>query len=199
VRGSVPPRRYDSLIALFSSICESSNCLEEGRCDTLMEDDVGVVSRFAIDVSIMQYKDKDFIFSQIEGVDHEVTIDLDLFQGEGINLVQVFPVVGCFEEHERDFHVHGLLVALDGLLHIPRAWCFMIDELTWSNSYLCDFDRYDTLVLVLYGDVIIFAGHPRYLMMWCPNILTSLCYLREVGVWHISYDSRLYSFVFTGG
>jgi hypothetical protein len=42
MRVSIPPRRYASHVALVSSICEPSSCLEEERCDTLMEDDVWV-------------------------------------------------------------------------------------------------------------------------------------------------------------
>jgi hypothetical protein len=45
-----------------------------------------------------------------------------------------------------------------------------MDEIC-ADFYLCDFDRSDPLVLVLYGDVIIFAGSPKQLMMWCLNIL----------------------------
>jgi hypothetical protein len=43
--------------------------------------------------------------------------------------------------------------------------------LTCVDFYLCDFDRCDPLVLILYGDVIIFIGCPGQLMMWCPLIL----------------------------
>jgi hypothetical protein len=42
VRESIPPRRYAKHIALVSSICGPSSCLEEERCHTLMEDDVCV-------------------------------------------------------------------------------------------------------------------------------------------------------------
>jgi hypothetical protein len=41
---SMPPRLYASHLALVSSICMHSNCLEKERCDTLMEDDVEVNS-----------------------------------------------------------------------------------------------------------------------------------------------------------
>jgi hypothetical protein len=44
LRASMPPRRYSICITWISSICESSSCLEEERCDTLMEDDVWVDS-----------------------------------------------------------------------------------------------------------------------------------------------------------
>ena len=46
---SVPPRRYASHIALVSSIYEPSNCLEEERCDTLMDNGVKVVSIIVVD------------------------------------------------------------------------------------------------------------------------------------------------------
>jgi hypothetical protein len=82
--------------------------------------------------------------------------------------------------HERDSHVHKLLVALHGMLPILQVWYFKIDELTCTNFYLCDFDRYNPLVFLLYGDVIIFAGHPRQLLMWCSDILTSNIDLRDV-------------------
>jgi len=39
VTESILLRIYVSHIALVSSICEPSNCLEEERCGTLMEDD----------------------------------------------------------------------------------------------------------------------------------------------------------------
>jgi hypothetical protein len=43
VQVKIPSRRYASHIALVSSINEPSSCLEEERCDTLMEDVVGIV------------------------------------------------------------------------------------------------------------------------------------------------------------
>ncbi len=52
--------------------------------------------------------------------------------------------------HERDSHVHGLLIALHELLLLPRAWYFRMDGIC-AGIYLCDFDRFDPLVLVLYG------------------------------------------------
>jgi hypothetical protein len=57
-RSSVPPKRYVSRIALVSSIHETSSCLGEERCDTLMEDDVEIDSRFVADGSIVEYKGK---------------------------------------------------------------------------------------------------------------------------------------------
>jgi hypothetical protein len=54
VRVSIPPRRYGSQIALVSSICESSNCLEEEKHDTLMEDDARIDSRSLVDGIIVE-------------------------------------------------------------------------------------------------------------------------------------------------
>jgi hypothetical protein len=62
--------------------------------------------------------------------------------------------------HERDSHVHALLIALHGLLPIPRALYFRIEELTCGNIYDCDFDKYDPHALVLCGYVIIFTRCP---------------------------------------
>jgi hypothetical protein len=39
-----------------------------------MEDDVEIDSMFAVDGSIVEYKDKVVGFSQTEGVDHDVTL-----------------------------------------------------------------------------------------------------------------------------
>jgi hypothetical protein len=61
------------------------------------------------------------------------------------------------------------------------------------------FDRCDPLVLILYGDVIIFTGCPRQLMMWCPLILARDVDLEDVGVWQVSFVPRLCSFIFIGG
>jgi hypothetical protein len=36
-----------------------SSCLKEERCDTLMEDDAEIHSRFAVDGSIVAYRDRD--------------------------------------------------------------------------------------------------------------------------------------------
>lgn len=55
--------RYASHIALVSSIFELSTCLEEERRDTLMEDDAMIDSKFVIDKSIVEYKDRVVEFS----------------------------------------------------------------------------------------------------------------------------------------
>jgi hypothetical protein len=60
--------------------------------------------------------------------------------------------------HERDSHVHMLLVSPHGLLPLPRAWYFNMKELTCAYFYLCDFNICDPLVMILYGDMIIFVG-----------------------------------------
>jgi hypothetical protein len=57
------------------------------------------------------------------------------------------------------------------LLPVPKAWYFRINELTCVDFYLCDFDRCDSLVLILYGDMIIFVVCPRQLLMWFLLIL----------------------------
>lgn len=51
-----------------------------------------------------------------------------------------------FEVHERDSHVHRMMMTLYGLLLIPRDLYSRIEELTCMNLYLCDFGRHDTLV-----------------------------------------------------
>jgi len=58
-------------------------------------------------------------------------------------------------------------MALHRLLPIPRALYFRNEELTCVDFYHCDFDGSNTLVLIMYGDVIIFAGCPGQLMMCC--------------------------------
>jgi len=97
-----------------------------------------------------------------KGVAHDVTLNLAFAQDEEVDLVQVdVPIVGGFEVHKRDSHVDNMLAALDGLLLIPQAWYFRNDELTCANFSLWDFDRCDPLVLILYGDMIIFTGCPK--------------------------------------
>jgi hypothetical protein len=106
VRASVPPRRYASHVALVSSIHETSNCIEEERCDdeidfihepsscsveercdALMEDDVETDSRVAVDGSIIEYRARDHGFSQTEGVSHDDTLARDhgFSQTEGVD------------------------------------------------------------------------------------------------------------------
>jgi hypothetical protein len=48
--------------------------------------------------------------------------------------------------------------------------------------YICDFDRFDPLVLALFEDVVIFAGCPEQLMMQCPKILACDVDFKNVGV-----------------
>jgi len=50
-----------------------------------------------------------------------------------------------------------LLIVLHGLLPMPRDLYFSINELNSIDFYLCDFDICDPLVLLLYGDVFLFA------------------------------------------
>jgi len=65
-------------------------------------------------------------------------------------LLQWPKVLSCM----RNSNVHRLLIAPHGLLPLPLAWYFKIEELTWENFYLCDSDICDPHVLVLYGEVI---------------------------------------------
>lgn len=53
--------------------------------------------------------------------------------------------------------------------------------------------------MVLYGDVIIFAGCHGKLMMRFPLILALDIDLRDDGVWQVAYDPGLCSFIFTSG
>jgi hypothetical protein len=88
-------------------------------------------------------------------------------------------------------------MALHRLLPIPQALYSRIEELTCVDFYLCDFDRCDPLVLILYGDVIIFIGCPGQLMMWCPLILAHDVDLEDDGVWQVAFVLGLCSFIFT--
>jgi hypothetical protein len=86
---SISSRRYASHVALVSSIHEPSNCLEEERCDTWMEYDGGIDSKFSIDGSVVEYKGRLVGFYNIEGVEHDVTLDLGLSWDEGVDPIQV--------------------------------------------------------------------------------------------------------------
>jgi hypothetical protein len=57
--------------------------------------------------------------------------------------------------------VDRLLITLHGLLSIPQALYSKIKRLTCADFYICDFDRCDPLVLILYGDMFIFIGCSR--------------------------------------
>jgi hypothetical protein len=100
--------------------------------------------------------------------------------------------------HDRESH-DKLLMALRRLLPIRRAWYSMIHELTYAYFYICNFNRYDTFVLILYGDVIIFTIYPRQVMMWCQLILAHDVDLEDDGIWQVSFVPRLRSLVFTSG
>jgi hypothetical protein len=65
--------------------------------------------------------------------------------------------------------------------------------------YLFNFYRSDPLILVLYGDVILFEICPKQIMMWFPNILAHEIYMKDVGVWKVVDGIWLYSFIFTSG
>lgn len=61
MRASIPPRAYASHAALVSFNREPSSSLEEKMNDTLMEDDIEIDSRFAIDVCSVEYKVDGFL------------------------------------------------------------------------------------------------------------------------------------------
>jgi hypothetical protein len=52
-----------------------------------------------------------------------------------------------------------------------------------SILHICDFDISNPLVLILNGDVIIFAGCFEQHMIWYPKILACEFDLRDDGVW----------------
>jgi len=64
--------------------------------------------------------------------------------------------------------------------------------------YFCDFGRPNPLVLVLYGDFIIFARHLVQFTMWCLKILARDVDLKDNGVRQVAYNPELCSFRFTG-
>jgi hypothetical protein len=97
------------------SYCIGFFHLEEKRHDTLMEDDVGIDSMFAVVGSIVEYNEKVVGFSYIDGVDHDVTLALGFFKDEGVDLVLVVSVFGGFEVQERESYVHKLMISLHGL------------------------------------------------------------------------------------
>jgi len=130
---------------------------------------------------------KDHGFSQAEGVDHDVTLSSRFFHNEGVDLVQVGPVAKGFKVHEKDSHVHRMMMILHGLLPIPRALYSKIEEMTCMELYLCDFNRCNTLVLILYGEVIFSTVCPRQLMMWCLLILAHDADYEDDGVWHVPF------------
>ena len=61
-------------------------CLED-RCDKLTNDNAETDSMFATNESIVKYRVVGF--SQLEGVDHDVTLALGFCRDEGFDLVQV--------------------------------------------------------------------------------------------------------------
>jgi hypothetical protein len=78
-----------------------------------------VDSMTATNGSIAKYKDKVVGLSQIEGVANDVTLASGFSQDEEVDLVQVVLVAESFEVHERDSHVHKLMIAPHGLFPIP--------------------------------------------------------------------------------
>jgi hypothetical protein len=74
VRESIPPKEYTHHVAFVSFIYMPFGCLEEERCDTLMEDDANIDSNVANYGNIIEYRDRVVGFSQTNGVDHDVTL-----------------------------------------------------------------------------------------------------------------------------
>jgi hypothetical protein len=62
------------------------------------------------------------------------------------------------------------------------------DGLDFVDFYLCDFDIFDQLILVLYEDVIIFVGCHEQLIMPCINILAREVDIKDVGVWQVIHS-----------
>jgi hypothetical protein len=57
LRETIPPRRYDSYVALISSICEPPSFSKVVRCDTFMDEDVEIDYMFATNGIIIEYMD----------------------------------------------------------------------------------------------------------------------------------------------
>jgi hypothetical protein len=75
---------------------------------------------------VMSTSDKVVGFSQEEGVDLDVTLASGFSQKEGGDLVEVVAsIVGGFEVHERDSHVHSLMITLYGLLLLLPQACIL--------------------------------------------------------------------------
>lgn len=87
---------------------------------------------------------------------------------------------------------------MHGLLLVPQPWYFMMDEIC-AYVYLCGFDRSNPLILVLYGDVIVFVGFLEQIMTWCLKTLVHDDNLRDDQVRLVDYDLELCSFIFKGG
>ena len=85
--------------------------------------------------------------------------------------------------HETDSHDDRLMMALHRLLPLPRALCSKIEELTYVDLCLCDFDICDSLVLILHGDMAVFAGCAKQIMLWCPLMLACDADVEDDGGW----------------
>jgi len=106
-----------------------------------------------------------WILEEVEPYDILALATRILSHKEGVDHIEDFDLIfKCFEVHGLDTHVYNLLEVPCGFLFTLRAWFFRMDEIC-ANFYLCGLDRFDPLVLVLYGDVIIFAGSIEQLMM----------------------------------
>ena len=52
-----------------------------------------------------------------------------------------------------------------------------------DGFYCCEFDKCDSLVLILHRYMTIFASFPRQIMMWCPLMFAHDVDLEEFGGW----------------
>jgi hypothetical protein len=69
------------------------------------------------------------------------------------------------------------------LLLMSQSWNLKIDELKYAYFYLCESNRCDLHIFVLYGDVIISIGCLGEMMIWFLDILVGDDDLRGVRVW----------------
>ena len=132
-------------------------------------------SKLATYGSIGECQERVVGFPQKEGADLDESLApiTEVFSWkEGVDLVEGFASdVECFGVHGRDIHVFGLLEALCGLLFGLHDWYFRMDEIC-TDLYLCYFDRFNLLVLVLYKNLIIFVRSLEQLIMQCLNIFS---------------------------
>ena len=64
---------------------------------------------------------------------------------------------------------------------------------------LCDFDRFDPIILVLYGCVIMFVRCTEKTLMWCLKILAHEDYMKDIEVLQVANGPILCSFRFKTG
>jgi len=66
---------------------------------------------------------------------------------------------------------------------MSQSWNFNIDELKYAYFYLCESNRCDLDIFVLYRDVIISIGCLGEMMIWFLDILVGCIDLRGIRVW----------------